>query len=172
MDTDWGILRARVEMQGFTGLDERDLRRVEPWLRFAPGVCAAWTATATVTGSAPAFAALAGLALIGAVRGRHPFDAIYNHGLRRLTDAPPIPRYAAPRRAACLVATVWLLMAAGACATGYVTLGRLLGASLTAASLVPVFTGFCIPSYVYRSTQRWRARRQARASVAVAGPAS
>ena len=149
-------LRARVEMQGFMGLSDDMLGQVEPGLRFSPAICAAWAATATWAGSTVSLIVLTGFALLGAVLPRHPFDAVYNYGLRHLMTAPSIPTYGPPRRFACAVATVWLAATAAAFAVGAETLGRALGALFTAVALVPVITGFCVPSFVFGW---WRQRR-------------
>jgi hypothetical protein len=143
-------------MQGFVGLSDNDLAGVEPWLRFSPAICAAWAAAATWAGSVASLMFLAGMAFLGATLPRHPFDAVYNHGLRHLLSAPPIPRYRAPRRFACAVATVWLVATAAAFALGVWALGRLLGGAFTAVALVPVLTGFCVPSFLYGAWHRHR----------------
>jgi hypothetical protein len=36
--------RARIEAQGFVGLDTRTLTQINYWLRLAPAICMAWTA--------------------------------------------------------------------------------------------------------------------------------
>ncbi len=145
-------LRTRVEMQGFLGLSDDTLVELEPWLRFSPAVCAAWAASATWVGSVPSLIALSVLALLGAALPRHPFDLLYNLGIRRLTSTPVIPRYAAPRRFACLVGSAWLASTAAAFALGAPGTARVLGSFFTALALVPVLTGFCVPSFVF---SRW-----------------
>lgn len=142
-------LRARVEMQGFLGLSDDALVRVEPWLRFSPAICAAWAATATLAGSVTSLAFLSITALLGATLPMHPFDSLYNHGIRHMTATPPIPRYRAPRRFACAVGTVWLAATAAAFAMGASTAGLVLGSLFTVVALAPVVTGFCVPSFVY-----------------------
>ncbi len=141
--------RRRVEMQGFTGLDDARLAEIAPWLRLAPAICMLWTAVATVLGSAAVAAALVPFAAAGALGRGHPFDLAYQRGLRRLLGAPPIPPYAAPRRFAWALATLWLLGMAAALHAGSATLGRALGAGLVATAAVNVVTGFCVPSWIY-----------------------
>jgi hypothetical protein len=141
--------RRRVEMQGFTGLDDTTLRAVEPWLRLAPAICMAWTAVATAFGSAVLAAALVPFAAAGALGRSHPFEVVYQRGLRRVLGAPAIPPYAPPRRFACALATAWLVATATAFHAGQAGLGRLLGATLVATAGVLVTTGFCVPSWIY-----------------------
>lgn len=142
--------RRWAEMQGFVGLTDGDLSRIDPWLRFSPAICAAWAAVATLAHSSTALLVLAGIAVLGAVRASHPFDAVYNLGVRRVTGSPAIPRYGTPRRFACSVAAAWLAATAAAFARGATTAGVALGVFFTAVALVPVMTGFCVPSFVFQ----------------------
>jgi hypothetical protein len=141
--------RAHLEEQGFTGLSDREVRQLDPWVRLAPGVCLVWTLVATVLGSALALWVLVPFALLGAVLPVHPFDVPYNLGLRRLTGGPPIPRYRPARRFACAVAGLWVLAAAVAFTVGATTLGAVLGYALVVVAAVPVTTGFCFASFLW-----------------------
>jgi len=150
-------------MQGFVGLSDEDLSRVDPWLRFSPAICAAWAAVATVAHSPAALLVLAGIAVLGAVLPNHPFDAVYNRGVRRVTGAPPIPRYGTPRRFACSVAAAWLTATAAAFARGAASAGVALGILFTAVALVPVMTGFCVPSFIFQQGCRLARDRRSHA---------
>jgi hypothetical protein len=136
-------------MQGFTGLSDETLAEVGPWLRLAPAICMVWTAVATAITSPAMVWMLAPLAALGAMLPWHPFDLIYNHGIRHFTGTQALPRYRAPRRFACLVATVWLALAGWAFYIGATMTGYALGFSLALAALAPVTTDFCIPSFIY-----------------------
>ncbi|MEZ5317170.1 MAG: DUF4395 family protein [Vicinamibacterales bacterium] len=149
-------MRARVEMQGFVGLSDEAISDIVYWLRLAPFVCAAWTVVGLWQASALVIWALAPFAALGAVLPRHPFDVLYMRVIRPWRGSAPIPEYGAPRRSACVVATVWLT-ATGAClAAGAVTAGRALGLVFVAIASVQVATGFCIPSWVYGRVSGWR----------------
>jgi hypothetical protein len=143
-------MRKRLEMQGFVGYASCDLAEFGPWLRLTTGICAVWTAVATVSAGAGLFWALVPIAVMGAVLPNHPFDAIYNYGLRRVPATRRIPRSGAPRRFACLVASVWLTLAGLAFYAGMPTVGYALGASMALAASVPTTTDFCIPSFIYQ----------------------
>lgn len=142
--------RYQLELQGFMGLDDETMLALDPWLRLAPAICLAWVATATFLGSAFLFWALVPLALAGALFPGHPFDLIYTLGVRPLRGGPAIPRYGAPRRSACAVASVWLFFNGLAFYLGASTLGTILGLAFIAVPIVILTTGFCIPSYLYR----------------------
>lgn len=141
--------RARIEAQGFVGLDTRTLAQINYWLRLAPALCMAWTAVGTSLASAGILWALVPFAALGAVRPGHPFDVIYNQVFRRWSAGPPLPSYPLPRRFACLLAAFMLIAAAASFQTGHATAGYALGSLLVAAAFVNVTTGFCILSFVY-----------------------
>ena len=149
MNTISDVTRARIEAQGFVGLDDRTLAAINYWLRLAPAICMVWTAIGTALTSPIIVSALIPFAALGAILPGHPFDLLYTHGFRHLAGGPRLPRYAAPRRFACLMGTAMLIGTALAFATGWLLVGRILGWGLVGAALVTVTTGFCIPSFVY-----------------------
>lgn len=142
--------RRLLALQGFHGIADKNLHAVDIGLRTAPVFCATLAAVATVTGNATWFWALLPFALAGIVLNGNPFDVVYNHGIRRWLKGPPIPRYPFPRRFACLVASVFVVAAAVSFQSGWVLAGQIIGGSLVVAALVPVTTGFCIPSFILR----------------------
>ncbi|MGH8254684.1 MAG: DUF4395 family protein [Steroidobacteraceae bacterium] len=80
----------------------------------------------------------------------HPFDVLYNHGLRHLLGTPRPPRYGIRRRLACALATIMLGSAAWCFQAGMFTADHIVGWSLVAAAFVNVSTGSCIPSFIVR----------------------
>lgn len=94
-----------------------------PWTRFSPALCSAIGAIGTILASPLVLAALVPFAALGTVFRVHPFDLIYNHGIRYLTGTEPLPENGAPRRFACGVATVWVTVTAAAFWTGAMLLG-------------------------------------------------
>lgn len=144
-----GTIRARIEAQGFVGLDARTLSQINYWLRLAPAICMTWTAVGTLLASATILWALVPFAALGAALPGHPFDVVYNRVLRRWTAGPALPSYPLPRRFACLLATVMLIAAATSFQTGHAFVGYAVGWFLVAAAFINVATGFCIPSFIY-----------------------
>ena len=149
MSTTLETMRCRLEAQGYVGLSDEELAEVGPWGRLATGLCMTWALAGTLLGSAQVIWALVPLAALGALMPWHPFDLIYNHGIRHLTGTRALPRHGAPRRFACSIATVWLLAAGWAFNSGATTLGYVLGSGIVIAAAVPTLTDFCIPSYFY-----------------------
>lgn len=143
-------IRERIQAQGFCDLDDQTYVQLNYPLRLSPAVCMAWAALGTALASPGVLWALVPFAALGAILHGHPFDVLYNHGLRHLFGMPALPRYGARRRFACALATAMLLVAAWAFQSGMPTLGAIVGWSLVAAAFVNVSTGFCIPSFIVR----------------------
>jgi hypothetical protein len=139
----------RLDAQGYVNIARPLMREVEPWLRWSPALCALVMGVGTVLASPWILWGLAPFAAYGAAFPRHPFDYIYNLGVRRLTGTRPLPPHGAPRRFACGIATVWLLATGAAFVGGVDTLGYLLGGMLTAVAALVGTTHFCIPSLIY-----------------------
>lgn len=143
-------VRERIRAQGFCGLDDRTYAQLNYPLRLSPAICMAWAAVGTALASPAIFWALVPFAALGAVLPGHPFDVLYNHGLRHVLRTPALPRYGARRRFACALATVMLVAAAWGFQAGMPMAGYVIGWSLVAAAFVNVSTGFCIPSFIAR----------------------
>ncbi len=148
-------IRRRLEMQGFCDLDDARLAEVEPWLRFSPGLCAVIVAVGTLLSAEWVLFALVPLAALGAVLPFHPFDLIYNFGIRRLTGTEPLPQNGAGRRFACAAGAVWITATAASFAWGPAVLGYALGGAFAATAALVATTHFCIPSFIYRSLFGW-----------------
>jgi hypothetical protein len=139
----------RLDAQGYVNVDRATMREVEPWLRWSPLFCATVMAIGTVLASLWVLWGLVPFAALGAIFPRHPFDLIYNYGVRHLTRTQPLPPHGAPRRFACALASVWLIATGAAFAADLDLLGYALGGSLTIVAATVATTHFCIPSLVY-----------------------
>src|SRR5262245_38896872 len=116
-----------LDIQGFEGVDRRHLAEVAPWLRLAFGLCTMLVPVGTVTASPVTLLCLTLVAALGAALPIHPFDLIYNYGIRRFTGTAPLPKRGAPVRFACGLAVVWLCVTAWAFFAGHTVLGFTLG---------------------------------------------
>lgn len=143
-------VRANIRAQGFCGLDDETYAQINYPLRLSPAICMIWAAIGTALASPAVLWALAPFAALGAILPGHPFDVIYNHGIRHLFGTPALPRYGFRRRMACAMATLMLCVAAWGFQSGLPLVGQVVGWSLVAAAFVNVSTGFCIPSFIVR----------------------
>ena len=143
--------RLRLDVQGFNDVDDETLAEVAPWYRLAFGLCASLAGIGTALASPTILWALTPIAALGALFPVHPFDLIYNHGVRYLRSTGPLPKRAAQGRFACAIATVWLIATALAFQSGEFNLGYVLGAALTSVGMLVGTTDICIPSMIYNA---------------------
>lgn len=143
-------LRTRIQAQGFCGLDDATYQQINYPLRLSPAICMVWAAVGTALASPVILWGLVPFAALGGILPTHPFDIVYNHGLRFMFKTPALPPYPMRRRFACLMATVMLVASALGFQVGMPMVGYIVGWSLVAAAFVNVSTGFCVPSFIYR----------------------
>lgn len=142
--------RHRLDVQGFDGIPDQTLTPVASWLRFALALCATLAAIGAITASAAVLGTLAVIAALAALFPVHPFDLIYNYGIRHATGLGPLPKRGAPSRFACGVGAVWLLGLIWAFESGHHLPGYIFGGLLTSVAVLVATTDICIPSMIYR----------------------
>jgi hypothetical protein len=98
---------------------------------------------------------LALIAALAAASPVHPFDLVYNHGIRHFTGTGPLPRRGAPTRFGCGTGAVLVSVTAWAFSAGHLVVGYALGGALTVVVLLVSTTDICIPSLIYRSIFGW-----------------
>jgi hypothetical protein len=152
--------RGRLEMQGYAGLSDADIDEIELWTRLSPALCMAVMIIGTALASPWVLGALTVTAVIGTALPVHPFDLIYNLGIRRLTGTRPLPPNGAPRRFACGLAAAWLIGTAAAFASGATVAGYVLGGVLAGVASLVATVNFCIPSLIFRTCEAGIARQR------------
>jgi len=141
----------RLDVQGFDTVDEDLLAQVAPWLRLAFGLCATLAIVGTALASQPLLLTLAGIAFLAALSPVHPFDLIYNHGIRHATGTRPLPKRGPPSRFACGIGYLWLLVTVWAFQSSWTTVGYVLGFTLASVAILVSTTDVCIPSMIFRA---------------------
>ncbi|HEX9832431.1 MAG TPA: DUF4395 domain-containing protein, partial [Mycobacterium sp.] len=144
-------VRKRLEAQGFGALDDATLEELAPWLRWSPVLCAVFMVIGVAMMSPAVLWSLAGIAVLGALLLFHPFDLLYNYGVRYLTGTRPLPHQGPQRRFACGLATVWLAATGWAFHVGSPTVGLALGIPLILVAALVSVTHFCVPSLIYNT---------------------
>jgi uncharacterized protein DUF4395 len=115
-------------------------------LRFPTALCLALVVTGLALESALLIALLVPIGAVAGWSARHPFDHLWNHGVRHLVRAPELPPNPSRRRHAFKLATFWLAGVAVLLATGATAAGLVLGGVLVAVCSLVTVTNFCIPS--------------------------
>jgi len=153
--------RRLLEIQGFDAVDVLELAPVAPWLRLAFGLCGLLGGVGTLLASPTILLVLALIAALAAASPVHPFDLIYNYGIRHFTGTGPLPNRGAPTRFGCGMGAVLVLVTAWAFSAGHQVAGYALGGALTFVVLLVSTTDICIPSLIYRSIFGWPRAREA-----------
>jgi uncharacterized protein DUF4395 len=138
MDTNLGV-------QGYC-LTAEEGRALRWGLRFPTALCLGLVIAGLALQSAVLILALVPIGAVAGWTRRHPFDLIWNHGLRHLSGAPELPPNPTPRRHAFKLGTVWLLAVGLLFAFGQMTAGLALGVVLVAVCGLVTTTNFCVPS--------------------------
>jgi hypothetical protein len=149
---------SNLTTQGYC-LSESEKRRLWLGLRFPTGACLALVITALALESAPMLFVLVGIGAVGGVTSRHPFDYVWNHGVRRLFRAPALPPNPPRRRHAFKIATVWLAVVAVLFAVGLTVPALVLGVLMVGACSAVTVANLCIPSEMFAWWDRRRERR-------------
>jgi hypothetical protein len=127
-------------------------------LRFSTGLCLALVVTALVLQSAPMLFVMCGVGAFAGFTSRHPFDYVWNHGVRHLIGGAAIPPNPTRRRHVFKIATFWLLGVATLFATGQNTLALVLGGTLVGVCGIVTVTNLCLVSLMFASWERLRTR--------------
>jgi hypothetical protein len=136
---------ANLRTQGYC-LTDAEARSLRVGLRFPTALCLALVVAGLALESALVIALLVPIGAVAGWTARHPFDLIWNHGLRHVTGAPELPPNPTRRRHAFKLATVWLAAVAVLLAAGATTAALVLGGVLVAVCTLVTATNFCIPS--------------------------
>ena len=144
-----------LAVQGYC-LRSTESRALRWGLRLPTALCLALVVTGLALQSAVLILALVPIGAMAGWTPRHPFDLIWNQGLRHLTGAPELPPNPTPRRHAFKLGTIWLLAVGLLFAVGEPTAALLLGSVLVSVCGVVTLTNFCIPSTLLGIWWRWR----------------
>jgi hypothetical protein len=139
----------RLEIQGFTGVGDAAFGETARWLRLAFALCTALAIFGAALASPLILWSLVPIAIWAAVFPVHPFDYIYNYGLRHLTGTGPLPKRGLPVRFACGVGAIWLIATGWAFHVGAMVTGYVLGGMLAIVGLLVSTTDICIPSIIF-----------------------
>jgi hypothetical protein len=113
-------LAYNLATQGYC-LDAAERRRLWLGLRLSTGLCLPLVVSALVLESPLSLVALAGIGALAGFTPRHPFDLVWNYGVRHLFAAPLLPPNPVRRRHAFKIGAGWLLAVAGLFLAGLFT---------------------------------------------------
>jgi hypothetical protein len=152
--------RSNLTTQGYC-LSDAERRELWLGLRFSTGLCLTLVVLALALESPAMMFVLSGIGAIAAFGARHPFDHLWNRGVRHLVAGPSLPPNPVRRRHAFKVATAWLVVVGGLLAAGATIVALALGGLLVAACATVTATNLCLPS----EALAWWERRTTREKV-------
>jgi hypothetical protein len=155
---DW--MRENLTTQGYC-LSDAERRELSVGLRFSTGLCLVLVVTALALGSAGLVFALVPIGAFAGFTARHPFDYLWNKGVRRVAGGPELPPNPPRRRHAFKLATVWLTAVGVLLTAGSTTASLVLGGLLVAACAVVTATNLCLPSEALALWERLTTREKA-----------
>lgn len=154
-----GWMRSNLSTQGYC-LSDAERRELAVGLRFSIGLCLSLVIVALALQSAAMVFALCGIGAVASFAARHPFDHLWNRGVRHLVGGPPLPPNPPRRRDAFKVATVWLAIVGALFAAGAMTVALVLGGLLVAACATVTATNLCLPSEAFAWLERRSIRKE------------
>jgi hypothetical protein len=143
------IRKKRLESQGYNGFTDSELNDFKFGIRFAYYLCGSLVVLGLLLSNIKILAIAMVIAFLGSLPPYHPFDYVYNYGIRHLMNKPKIPPRPNQGRFACGIATVWL---AGTIYLFYIGLniwGYIAGGILVSIATLVSTTDICIPSIIY-----------------------
>jgi hypothetical protein len=141
-------VRAHLSAQGYA-CEQELVGQMVPWLRWTPALSAIWIAAGT-TARAPIILWSFSLCAAAGVAGWHPFDALFNYGVRHLLGLPRLPPNPPPRRFAMALAAIWSGFTGLLFYRGLERAGMVAGLLMTAAALTVATTQFCLGAWVWQ----------------------
>ena len=142
--------RKFLQIQGFD-LDDEALAEIGPWMRWPYVFCASILTVGVLLASPAVLWTLSTIAIATVFLPSHPFNYLYNHGVRHLTGTRPLPPGTAQGKFSCGVGGVWLIATGAAFFAGATTVGYVLGGVLVAMATLVATTHLCIPSMVFNA---------------------
>lgn len=153
MESHSSILSARrlsfLRTQGYVKQSDRELADLAYGNRFAFRLCAVLLILGVTTASIPLLTVMMFIAFGGVILPYHPFDYIYNHGLRRRLNKPKLPPRSHQLKFACGMATLSIAGTIFLFWVGYILGAYIVGASLIGSATLVSTTDYCIPSQIY-----------------------
>lgn len=139
----------RLKIQDYCGMSDKRLSELAFGNRFAYILCSFLVFIGVVLANIPLLCAMMLIALYGVLLPYHPFDYIYNHGLRKVLNKPELPPRSLQIKFACSIATIWLAIAIGLFFLDFMTAGYICGGILFSLAFTVSTTDICILSLLY-----------------------
>ena len=143
--------RKRLHAQGYDTYTDKELSNYKFGIRFAYAGCITLVAIGLYFQSIPILTITATIAFAAAFPPYHPFDYLYNYGVRHLLGKPKMPPRTHQARFACGIASVWLVTVIYLLYTNHTMAANVLAIILFLVGALVTTTDICIPSMIYNA---------------------
>lgn len=141
--------KKRLHIQGYQCYSDVQLNEYKYGIRFAYALCTVMAAVGLIFNNLTLLTITAIVALGGAILPNHPFDYLYNFGVRHVFKKARIPHRTNQGRFACGVASVWLTVTIWSLYKQNFIAGYVLGGLLLFVAILVSTMDICIPSMIY-----------------------
>lgn len=141
--------KKRLHIQGYQCYSDEQLNEYKYGIRFAYALCTVMAAVGLIFNNLTLLTITAIVALGGAILPNHPFDYLYNYGVRHVFKKARIPHRTNQGRFACGVASVWLTVTIWSLHNQNFITGYILGGLLLFVAIFVSTMDICIPSMIY-----------------------
>lgn len=146
--------KRRLIVQGYNCYSDKELNDYKYGIRFAYYLCDSLVILGLLLTNLWILAAAMTIAFLGWLLPKHPFDYVYNYGVRHLLNKPIIPARTSQVRFACGIAAVWLCVTIFLFYSGLYVWGYIVGGILVSVATLVATTDICIPSMIYNALFR------------------
>ena len=138
-----------IKEQGYFRYTDEQIQAWAFGNRFAYRLCTALLLVGVLLQNIPLLVLMNAVAFASIFLPNHPFDYIYNYGVRKWTKGPKLPKRSIQLKFACTMASLFIASTIFFFLKGMITAGYIMGLHIVVvASLVSLFD-FCIPSKIF-----------------------
>lgn len=142
----------RIKAQGYDkGFNDEEISQHAVGNRFAYQMCTLLFFTGLLLTSIPILTVAAFIAFLTVILPYHPFDYLYNYGVRHLLMRPKLPKRPVQAKFACGIAAFLLSVIIFLFSVNQIIWGYVLGGILLPVALLVSTIDYCIPSMIYNS---------------------
>lgn len=139
----------RIRAQGHHNLNDTQISEISFGNRFAYILCSAILLIGVIDMNFTILIAMLIIAFLAVITPYHPFDYIYNYGIRFIINKPKTPKRSRQLKLACSIATTFIAITIYLFYTSNFTAGYITGACLLFSAILVSTTDICIPSIIY-----------------------
>lgn len=142
------ILRHRLETQSYLDQPDATLNELKNWWRFTPTLNWIMTLVGVILAWPQLLFIQAGLMFAAIILPSHPFDWLYNYGVRFLSGTAPLPRSGQRRKVMFVFASVLIALLGIWFQYGYALVGYIQGGIMAVLGGLLVAFNLCVLSEI------------------------